>query len=48
MSQVIYRRGWCPHCGRETIHRARQTVDTDGSVSHELVDCTECQRPIGE
>lgn len=47
MGQVIYRRGWCPHCQRETVNRVRlpEAVGEDG-VARELVDCTECNEVI--
>ena len=46
MSQVIYRRGWCPGCARDTVMRVRQEALADGSWGEEQVDCTECQEVI--
>jgi hypothetical protein len=44
--QVIYRRGPCPNCQRETVNRVRQTDEADESLSPGLIDCTECKQVI--
>jgi hypothetical protein len=46
VSQVIYRRAWCPNCQRETVNRVQSTY-VDEVMTQEEVTCTECQGARG-
>ena len=47
VSLVIFRRGWCPSCQRETLNQVRVVDQSDEDKPvHESVECTECKDAI--